>query len=389
MKTPEFHTDVAVIGGGIAGLWLLARLRDAGYRVLLIEASALGAGQSLASQGIIHGGIKYTLGGGLSSASEALVTMPERWRECLRGTGEIDLTPTELLADYQHLIAGSGASRLAGFLASKALRGRVRRLAQSERPAVLAELGFRGTVYRLDEPVLATASLLAAVADAHGDALALGRATLEGSTGQLELTTAQERRVLVQAQRIVAAAGGGNGALSAVPMQRRPLHMVMVRSDQLSPLFGHFLGWSDKPRLTVTSHRDRAGRSVWYLGGELAETGVGRERSQQIDWARTELAALLPALDLTNAEFATLQIERAEGRDRTGHRPDGPVMVQNGAVLTVWPTKLALAPLLADAVLTRLREQRIEPVASDALPPDWPRPPMADYPWDRRELQWN
>ena len=53
--TPEQLKKVS--GGGIAGLWLNARLRQAGYQSLLVERGALGGGQSVKSQGIIHGGI--------------------------------------------------------------------------------------------------------------------------------------------------------------------------------------------------------------------------------------------------------------------------------------------------------------------------------------------
>ena len=59
-------TDICIIGGGVAGLWLNARLRKAGYHTVLIERGALGGGQSVKSQGIIHGGIKYALGGKLN-----------------------------------------------------------------------------------------------------------------------------------------------------------------------------------------------------------------------------------------------------------------------------------------------------------------------------------
>lgn len=54
--------DALIIGGGVAGLWLLNRLRNEGYQALLLEQEALGTGQSIASQGMIHGGIKYALG---------------------------------------------------------------------------------------------------------------------------------------------------------------------------------------------------------------------------------------------------------------------------------------------------------------------------------------
>ena len=77
----ELHVDVAIVGGGIAGLWLLNRAANAGYSTLLIEKAALGAGQTLASQGMIHGGVKYMLGGITTGASETIAGMPARWQD--------------------------------------------------------------------------------------------------------------------------------------------------------------------------------------------------------------------------------------------------------------------------------------------------------------------
>ena len=79
--------DAAIIGGGIAGTWALNLLRKQGYNVILLEAEALGCGQTLASQGMVHGGLKYALSGVLTGASEAIADMPERWRACLGSAG--------------------------------------------------------------------------------------------------------------------------------------------------------------------------------------------------------------------------------------------------------------------------------------------------------------
>ena len=49
--------EVVIFGGGIAGLWLLDELHRAGMTTLLLEAHELGSGQTIASQGIIHGGL--------------------------------------------------------------------------------------------------------------------------------------------------------------------------------------------------------------------------------------------------------------------------------------------------------------------------------------------
>ncbi|MDF1765148.1 MAG: FAD-dependent oxidoreductase, partial [Gammaproteobacteria bacterium] len=92
-------TDIVLFGGGIAGLWLLNRLRNAGYSAVLLEADSLGGAQTLASQGIIHGGLKYALGGSVTDAANAIAQLPARWRACFEGSGEIDLSGCEVLSD--------------------------------------------------------------------------------------------------------------------------------------------------------------------------------------------------------------------------------------------------------------------------------------------------
>lgn len=98
-----WSTDILIVGGGVAGLWLNARLRRAGYATVLVETGALGGGQSGKSQGIIHGGTKYALTGMLTGASEAIADMPRRWRESLAGSGELDLSGVRLLSEAHYL----------------------------------------------------------------------------------------------------------------------------------------------------------------------------------------------------------------------------------------------------------------------------------------------
>ena len=118
-QTPS--TDVLIVGGGIAGLWLNARLRRLGYSTLLVERDSLGGGQSVKSQGIIHGGAKYALHGALSGASEAIADMPRRWREALAGSGELDLRGVRILSQSHYLWSpGTLAGNLTSFFASKA-----------------------------------------------------------------------------------------------------------------------------------------------------------------------------------------------------------------------------------------------------------------------------
>ena len=44
---PEsLSTDVLIVGGGVAGLWLNARLRRLGFATLLVDKGTLGGGQT-------------------------------------------------------------------------------------------------------------------------------------------------------------------------------------------------------------------------------------------------------------------------------------------------------------------------------------------------------
>ncbi|MHC4787348.1 MAG: FAD-dependent oxidoreductase, partial [Planctomycetota bacterium] len=54
---------MVIFGGGGAGLWLLDTLLTRGHRAVLLEANRLGQGQTACAQGILHGGLKYTLNG--------------------------------------------------------------------------------------------------------------------------------------------------------------------------------------------------------------------------------------------------------------------------------------------------------------------------------------
>ena len=128
---------------------------------------------------------------------------------------------------------------------------------------------------------------------------------------------------------------------------------------------------------------------IWYVGGQLAETGVARECAAQLQFARGELAAVLPWIDFSGVAWATLEIDRAEGLQPTGGRPDTPVLTSVDRVIVAWPTKLAMAPRLAQWIETQLLAEGVQPMPGE-LPdiPQWPRPELASYPWDG-ELQWN
>lgn len=383
----QIVTDVVIIGGGIAGLWLNARLHQLGYSTLLVENKTLGGGQSVKSQGIIHGGTKYTLAGTLTGASEAIASMPKRWRDCLAGQGELDLSAVKVLSEHHYLWSpGNLASNLMSFFASKALRSRVRQVKGNELPMALQNKDFKGKAYQLDEIVLDVPSVVSRLVELSANrVLAAKQITSITAEGKVCI---QADDFIIKSQQIIMSAGEGNEALvkafglTKPAMQIRPLHMVMVKSSAIKPLYAHCLGVGTKPRVTVTTHYHADGTPVWYLGGELAEAeGVARAEAEQIDFAKAELAKLLPWIDLSCAEWSTLRVNRAEPTQNNLMRPDNAFISIQPPLIVGWPTKLALAPDFADQCIASLAQQAIKPLAQQSLPA-LPIPPLANTVWD-------
>lgn len=394
---PAFRTDVIVVGGGVAGLWLLGRLRSAGYGALLLESGRLGEGQTRFAQGIIHGGTKYSLHGALSDSARAVASMPARWRSCLSDGGELDLGAAQILSPHHYLWStASLTSRMTGFFASHAMRARAEVSRGDGRPEVFRDPRFRGQVYALDEPVVDAGSLVRALAAPRRERTLHVRqpeaVRFEVNDGvRVHLEDREAGSLSLHARWLVCCAGAGNESLlaslgrEAPAMQRRPLHMVLARG-MLPPLYAHCLGASANPRLTVTTHRHRSGDTIWYLGGQLAEDGVQRDAKSQIEKARAELAALLPWVDVGGVRWQTLRVDRAEPRQADGGRPSEAFLSSEGPVITAWPVKMALAPLLADRVLGLMTEPGARRDGDTQLP-SWPQPEYAPPPWD--ELPWN
>jgi glycerol-3-phosphate dehydrogenase len=397
MGTDASHNlDALIIGGGIAGLWTLDALDERGFAVALLEPGALGAGQTLASQGIIHGGLKYTLRGLLHRSAEAVSAMPERWRQSLTGSVRPDLSSVTVRSPSTWLWRSESLRSKLGLLGARSgLRSVPIETPVAERPEVLR--GAPGTVYRVDEPVLDTLSLVRAFAARHAERLIAvpglrdaGGLTLtrEGTGVRVELPIGPNgagSRLSLRARSIILAAGAWNESLRAqlgLPpalMQRRPLHMAVVRSAP-AELHGHCVDGA-ATRVTITTSTDSAGRLVWQLGGQLAEEGVALTAEALVNRAIDEVRAVLPGVDLRATEWGSYRIDRAERATQAGLRPDDAQIVDDDAsVLTIWPTKLALAPRAAELVLDALRARSIAPSGAQRI--DAPRPALGEPPWE-------
>jgi len=409
MNSATIELDCVIFGGGAAGLFTLDRLRAAGLSALVLESASLGAGQSRCAQGIIHGGTKYSLAGLLAADSRALSQMPERWLRMAEGAETPSLKHARLRSRHCWLWRSDGIAARVGMLGAKlALRSRPEEVAVEERPEVLRDRP--GAVLRLPEPIFDPCSVLEAIAATHRGFVARYRAESLEVVDQgdpndrsraddhlslrVEVETASPalsapegggvtsdaravptaparttRSLSIRARSVILAAGVGNEQLRERfgrpegRTQRRPLHQVLVRSSSLPWLDGHCID-GDTTRVTITSDRDENGRIIWHIGGRLAEEGVALDRAALLHRAVAEVRAVLPDAALDDTEWATYRVDRAELLEG-GRRPDDARLIEEGAVLSLWPTKFALAPRAAELTLAAV-QKRFAPAPMNA-----------------------
>ena len=382
--------DIIIFGGGIAGLWTLNRLLKLGYSAVLLESKGLGGVQTIASQGIIHGGTKYALTGSLSDSAKQIGAMPGRWRDCLQGHGELDLSDVPINAEHQYLWSTESlASKLTGFFAGKVMQSRMLSVKPADGPKLFNTPAFKGSLYRLDEPVLDVPGLAASLVNqAQGNCYQLSEEEWQPLAEGDGIRLANSETI--EAKSIVLTSGAGNQGLlqrfgrTAPVMQRRPLHMPIARGE-LPALFAHCLGVSANPRITITSHRDDAGRTVWNIGGQPAESGNNLDFEMQIETTRNELTTVLPWVDFSEVQWSAYRVDRAEISQPGGKRPDSCHVSADDGIITAWPTKLAFAPLLADQVINAIQESGIDPSHSPANPLPLNSAPMSRPPWETIE----
>lgn len=388
--------DALIFGGGAAGLWLLDRLSRDGHHVLLLEAQSLGCGQTVSSQGIIHGGLKYTLSGLLTKSAKNIREMPQVWRDALLGRSTPNLSQTRMRSGCCYLWQTETlASRAGMFGARIGLQIAPESITHDERPNALR--GVYGTVARLPEQVIAPRSFLADLFGQYQDRILKidAKDGLEfeldspGEVSAVKLISPTDGSKLeLRPRQVIFTAGGGNArlrkmaGLSSDVMQRRPLHMVLVRGP-LPELNGHCLDGA-RTRVTITSEEDSEGRMVWQIGGQIAEDGVKLEPSSLVARAQAELTQVLPDVDFGKTEWSTYAVDRAEGATASGGRPESIQVLCAGNVTTGWPTKLVLAPVLAQEIASRATSPYFSADFDTSSFANWPRPAIAQLPWDEK-----
>ena len=376
----ERSIDIVIFGAGIAGLWAFNRFKRMGYDVLLLESNTIGGGQTIASQGIIHSGLKYAFVGKINKLAQSISAMPDLWRAALRGEGHVDLSAAEYNAESQYLlIPGGFMAGLTKLVTKQALGNNVHEVPQNLWPKTIQSSGFKGTVIFMDEPVLNVSSVIKALVAPYKDSVRkidmpddpfgflkkhniFAKHTIfTGAASNQTIATQQEHH-------------------QGLETQARPLLMGLLKPAPY-PLYAHLVGSSDKPVATITTHEDKDGALVWYLGGHVAERARDSAPEDVYKAARKGLAKYLPHVDLSDVRWAALPIERIEGKSSTdGWMPDTPTIHSKENVHYCWPTKLTFAPLLAERLLAKIDLKPSHHTTDWSFLPDVP---FTEAPWDK------
>ncbi|MEM7651195.1 MAG: FAD-dependent oxidoreductase [Pseudomonadota bacterium] len=372
--------DIVIFGAGIAGLWAFHRFKRMGYDVLLLESDAIGGGQTLASQGIIHSGLKYAFAGKINKLAEIISAMPDLWRAALEGQGDVSLSAASYETQSQYLLIPKGfMGGLVKLVTKQALGNNVHEVAKEEWPEEIKASGFKGSVVFMDEPVLNVPSVLHALAEPYKDCIR------KIDTPDAPMAFLEKHGI--ETEHIIFTSAGSNAKIAqmrgddeGLETQARPLLMGMLKPAPY-PLYALLVGASDKPVATITTHKNSDGTLVWYLGGSVAEREKEAPESEVYEATRKGFAKYLPNVDLSDVEWAVLPVDRIEGKSSVdGWMPDTPTIHSAGKTHYCWPTKLTFAPLLADRLVEKIKTAPSNNIS------DWSFLPPVDYalaPWDK------
>jgi hypothetical protein len=264
------------------------------------------------------------------------------------------------------------------------LRSDVNAVEPGELPEIFRAREFSGQVYRLEEPVLATKSVLTALRGPHVHAAAAAEVFREGDrVAEIRLNDAGAMRIRPRAA--IFTSGEGNewfaerlGFDKVKVAQRRPLRMFIARGLP-HRLFAHCLVPEPKPRVTITTHTLEK-ENVWYVGGNIAEKAASMSETESLHWAHREMTDMFPWLDWKKVRWAIHDVDRTEPA-ASKLLPSGPTLTTVGNAALAWPAKLALAPALTQQVLRWLEQQDISPSREKTTLP-LPAAEPARYPWE-------
>ncbi len=376
--------DIVIFGAGIAGLWTFHRLKYMGYDVLLLENKTIGCGQTIASQGIIHSGLKFAIAGKVSNLAQSIGAMPQKWRNALKGKGDVDLSSAKTLSNSQLLLIPDGiVGGITKLVTKKILGDSVHELPQEKWPDEIKKLGFKGSVIFMNEIVLDMPSIIRSLAQPYKNSIR----KISMEEGNDPLTFLKNHNI--EAKKIIFTSATNNHPLATknnqgkgLETQTRPLLMGMIKNAPY-PLYAHCIGKTDKPVITITTHKDKDGDLIWYLGALVAERKKEADPNKVYDAAIKAFKHYLPNIDISKMQWSTLPVDRSEGKSKTdGWMPDTPTIHHADGIIYCWPTKMTFAPMLGDMIISELKNDNIEPSKQET---DWSFLPEVKYtktPWD-------
>jgi hypothetical protein len=363
-------------------LWCAEHLKNSGDEIIVLEKDAIGSGQTIASQGMIHGGTKYSLDGSLARSTIAISEMPEIWRNALNGIGSVDLSKSKILTDSQVLWSLGGLpSRLAGFFGSKVMSSKMKLIEPMDHDAFISP-SFKGSLFELNEPVVDVQSVLVNLTSNLSGRIF--KATVKSIISESgKITGVVTDQGIIKGDEVILAAGEGNAqilqnsGIASFPMQIRPLAMGMVfMKTKIPDIYGHQLGASNRPVVTVSTHY-AGDQQVLYVGGVVAESGVGLCDADQKQAIKTSIEKALHWLDLDIEHIEILRINRAEPKLKSIIKPDSYFCGHKPGLIVCWPTKLAFAPALASDVAELCIKSDGDSVNTIGLT----TAQIAEYPW--------
>jgi len=386
--------DCLIIGGGVAGLFILDKCVSLGCSTLLLESNTLGTGQTIHSHGIIHGNLSDASHGIHNQTEMAIGDMPLFWRRCLAGETKPDLRNVTLRSDYCHVWRSDSLLAKLGWLGVMLSRTlHTQPLTDHERPRVFQ--GCKGKVVRTNGQVIEPRSLLEVLSTPHVQRmLKISQAGVETQQEDgawiIRLLNPDTGEPLdLSPKMIVLSAGDGNQALRlmfGLPRRRmkvRHVHMVMVRGE-LPMINGHCID-GIRSHLTISTTTDYARRRVWLIYSKLASNPEVSPEELILRTA-SKLRSVLPSVDLDSMEFTTYRTTRVvHGMKQT----DISLLVEGG-ILTCWPSEMTLAPRLANKIGQHITSLSNAPAVTQSLVDaievkavaSWPRPTVALPPWE-------
>lgn len=355
-QSADLKVDVAVVGGGLQGLFVLKELLRRNYSAVLFSKGALGAGQTSHAHAFLHEGHMFRRADNVKQAQSSY----SEWRTYLDEPGAKawegdfyfgDIDPSEF---QKHSAIWN--QNISGLATTKSC----------EAPSHFTS---RLTFWRGRGTCLNTPQLVERLARDYEPHIGLvdRLITLDGTPERvlIEAHNSRGEPIRVEARTVVAAAGVGNqdilGLCGNSPLRQQTVkaHMLAVRSAELEPLAGFFRPMLERKAMFIAP-RVLDGATVWLISDGNHEM-VSANTPDRYRWPPDETSAWVRQVvesltQLCEDEFGSANRHRlewavycaakAEIETPRGWMPEGPEYhyVREKSTCVVWPTLLTHIP---------------------------------------------